>query len=186
VKGFGMSKSGEAKNTAHQTKKLTDEDIKIFRDRFNIPITDEDLPKVPFYKPADNTPEMQYLHERRQALGGYLPQRRVQADEQLAVPELSAFKAVLDPTPEGREISTTQAFVRCLTPLLRDAQLGPRVVPILVDEARTFGMEGLFRQIGIYAPEGQKYTRSTRTRSCTTAKTRPGRFCKRASTKLVA
>ena len=158
VKGFGMGKSGEAKNTAHQTKKLTDEDIKIFRDRFNIPITDEDLPKVPFYKPADNTPEMQYLHERRQALGGYLPQRRVQADEQLAVPELSAFKAVLDPTPEGREISTTQAFVRCLTPLLRDAQLGPRVVPILVDEARTFGMEGLFRQIGIYAPEGQKYT----------------------------
>ncbi|MDI1259068.1 pyruvate dehydrogenase (acetyl-transferring), homodimeric type [Aquabacterium sp.] len=158
VKGFGMGKSGEGKNTAHQTKKLTDEDIKTFRDRFNIPITDEDLPKVPFYKPAEHTPEMEYLLSRRKALGGSLPKRRVKADEQLTVPELSAFKAVLDPTAEGREVSTTQAFVRCLTPLLRDAQLGPRVVPILVDEARTFGMEGLFRQIGIYAPEGQKYT----------------------------
>ncbi|CAH0352727.1 pyruvate dehydrogenase (acetyl-transferring), homodimeric type [Aquabacterium sp. CECT 9606] len=158
VKGFGMGKSGEGKNTAHQTKKLTEEDIKTFRDRFNIPITDEDLPKIPFYKPAEHTPEMEYLHARRKALGGYLPQRRVKADEQLVVPELTAFKTVLDATAEGREISTTQAFVRCLTPLLRDAQLGPRVVPILVDEARTFGMEGLFRQIGIYAPEGQKYT----------------------------
>ena len=158
VKGFGMGKSGEGKNTAHQTKKLTEEDIKTFRDRFNIPITDEDLPKVPFYKPAEHTPEMEYLHARRKALGGYLPKRRVKADEQLVVPELAAFKTVLDATAEGREISTTQAFVRCLTPLLRDAQLGPRVVPILVDEARTFGMEGLFRQIGIYAPEGQKYT----------------------------
>ncbi|RZI86820.1 MAG: pyruvate dehydrogenase (acetyl-transferring), homodimeric type [Rubrivivax sp.] len=158
VKGFGMGKSGEGKNTAHQTKKLTEDDIKTFRDRFNIPITDEDLPKVPFYKPAEHTPEMEYLHARRKALGGYLPKRRVKADEQLTVPELSAFKSVLDPTAEGREISTTQAFVRCLTPLLRDANLGPRVVPILVDEARTFGMEGLFRQIGIYAPEGQKYT----------------------------
>ncbi|MGH6649135.1 pyruvate dehydrogenase (acetyl-transferring), homodimeric type [Aquabacterium sp.] len=158
VKGFGMGKSGEGKNTAHQTKKLTELDIKTFRDRFNIPITDEDLPKIPFYKPAEHTPEMEYLHARRKALGGYLPQRRVKADEQLMVPELSAFKTVLDATAEGREVSTTQAFVRCLTPLLRDAQLGPRVVPILVDEARTFGMEGLFRQIGIYAPEGQKYT----------------------------
>ncbi len=158
VKGFGMGKSGEAKNTAHQTKKLTDEDIKAFRDRFNIPVTDEDLPNLPFIKPPENTPEMSYLHERRKALGGYLPQRRTKADETLAVPDLSAFQNVLEPTPEGREISTTQAFVRCLTPLLRDAALGPRVVPILVDEARTFGMEGLFRQIGIYAPEGQKYT----------------------------
>ncbi len=158
VKGFGMGKSGEAKNTAHQTKKLTDEDIKAFRDRFNIPVTDEDLPNLPFIKPADNTPEMKYLHERRQALGGYLPKRRPKAEETLPVPDLSAFQSVLEPTPEGREISTTQAFVRCLTPLLRDANLGPRVVPILVDEARTFGMEGLFRQIGIYAPEGQKYT----------------------------
>ena len=158
VKGFGMGKSGEGKNTAHQTKKLTDEDIKLFRDRFNIPVPDEDISKLPFIRPAEHTPEMTYLHERRQALGGYLPKRRPKAEETLPVPGLEAFQSVLEPTTEGREISTTQAFVRCLTPLLRDAHLGPRVVPILVDEARTFGMEGLFRQIGIYAPEGQKYT----------------------------
>jgi len=158
VKGFGMGSAGEGKNTVHQTKKLTDEDIKIFRDRFNIPIPDSDLAKLPFYKPADDTPEMQYLHERRNALGGYLPHRRVKADEQFTVPSLDVFKAVLEPTAEGREISTTQAYVRFLTQLLRDQAIGPRVVPILVDEARTFGMEGLFRQIGIYNPAGQQYT----------------------------
>ncbi len=158
VKGFGMGKSGEGKNTAHQTKKLTDEDIKLFRDRFNIPVPDADLPHLPFYKPADDTPEMQYLHARRKALGGYLPHRRTKADESLSVPPLETFKSVLEPTPEGREISTTQAYVRFLSTLLRDASLGPRAVPILVDEARTFGMEGLFRQIGIYNPDGQKYT----------------------------
>jgi len=158
VKGFGMGKSGEGKNTAHQTKKLTDDDIRAFRDRFNIPIPDEQLPEVPFYKPAEHTPEMEYLHARRKALGGYLPKRRAKADEQLKVPPLEAFKAVLEPTAEGREISTTQAYVRFLTALLRDKELGPRAVPILVDEARTFGMEGLFRQIGIYNPEGQLYT----------------------------
>ena len=101
---------------------------------------------------------MKYLHERRKALGGYLPHRRTKADEQLKVPPLDTFKAVLEPTAEGREISTTQAFVRFLTQLLRDKELGPRAVPILVDEARTFGMEGLFRQIGIYNPAGQNYT----------------------------
>ena len=158
VKGFGMGKSGEGKNTAHQTKKLVDEDVKIFRDRFNMPIPDEQLADIPFYKPAEDTPEMRYLHERRKALGGYLPHRRTKADEQLTVPPLDTFKAVLDPTAEGREISTTQAFVRFLTQLLRDKSLGPRAVPILVDEARTFGMEGLFRQIGIYNPAGQNYT----------------------------
>ncbi len=158
VKGFGMGKSGEGKNTAHQTKKLTEDDIRAFRDRFNIPIPDDQLASLPFYKPADNTPEMQYLHERRKALGGYLPQRRTKADERLKVPELETFKAVLEPTVVGREISTTQAYVRFLTILLRDKELGPRAVPILVDEARTFGMEGLFRQIGIYNPKGQLYT----------------------------
>src|SRR3546814_15403167 len=101
---------------------------------------------------------MKYLHERRDGLGGYLPHRRTKADEHLKAPDLSAFKAVLEPTAEGREISTTQAFVRALNQILRDKTLAPRVVPILVDESRTFGMEGLFRQIGIYAPEGQKYT----------------------------
>ncbi|MFZ4551703.1 MAG: pyruvate dehydrogenase (acetyl-transferring), homodimeric type [Aquabacterium sp.] len=158
VKGFGMGKAGEGKNTVHQTKKLTDEDIKYFRDRFNIPIPDSELPKIPFYKPADDSPEMKYLHARRQALGGYLPHRRQRADEQFTIPPLDTFKAILDPTAEGREISTTQAYVRFLTQLLRDPSLGSRVVPILVDEARTFGMEGLFRQIGIYNPAGQQYT----------------------------
>ncbi|RQO57244.1 pyruvate dehydrogenase (acetyl-transferring), homodimeric type [Paucibacter sp. KBW04] len=158
VKGYGMGKAGEGKNTVHQTKKLTDEDIKYIRDRFGIPIPDSELPKLPYYKPADDTPEMRYLHERRQALGGYLPKRRVKADETFTVPPLSAFQAVLDATAEGREISTTQAYVRFLTQLLRDKDLGPRTVPILVDEARTFGMEGLFRQIGIYNPKGQLYT----------------------------
>ncbi len=158
VKGYGMGKAGEGKNTAHQTKKLSDDDIRYFRDRFNIPIPDSELSKIPFYKPADDTPEMRYLHERRKALGGYLPKRRVKADESFTIPPLDTFKAVIDPTAEGREISTTQAFVRFLTQLLREKELGPRVVPILVDEARTFGMEGLFRQIGIYNPEGQKYT----------------------------
>ena len=158
VKGYGMGKAGEGKNTAHQTKKLSDDDIRYFRDRFNIPIPDSELPKIPFYKPADDTPEMRYLHERRKALGGYLPKRRMKADETFTIPPLETFKAVIDATAEGREISTTQAYVRFLTQLLRDKELGPRVVPILVDEARTFGMEGLFRQIGIYNPEGQKYT----------------------------
>ncbi len=158
VKGWGMGSAGEGKNTAHQAKKLSDDDIRFFRDRFNIPIPDSELPNLPFYKPADDTPEMQYLHERRKALGGYLPRRRTRADESFTVPSLETFKSVLDATAEGREISTTQAYVRFLTQLLRDQALGPRVVPILVDEARTFGMEGLFRQIGIYNPEGQKYT----------------------------
>jgi pyruvate dehydrogenase E1 component len=158
VKGWGMGEAGEGKNTAHQTKKLTDDDIRRFRDRFNIPIPDSQLADIPFYKPADDTPEMKYLHARRAALGGYLPKRRAKADESFTVPALETFKSVLEPTTEGREISTTQAYVRFLTQLLRDKALGPRVVPILVDEARTFGMEGLFRQIGIYNPEGQKYT----------------------------
>ncbi|ODU09907.1 MAG: pyruvate dehydrogenase (acetyl-transferring), homodimeric type [Rubrivivax sp. SCN 71-131] len=158
VKGYGMGKAGEAKNTVHQTKLLDEEDIRYIRDRFNIPVPDSELDKLPYYKPADDTPEMRYLHERRQALGGYLPVRREKADESFTVPALETFKAVLEPTAEGREISTTQAYVRFLTQLLRDKALGPRVVPILVDEARTFGMEGLFRQIGIYNPKGQLYT----------------------------
>jgi pyruvate dehydrogenase E1 component len=158
VKGWGMGAAGEGKNTAHQAKKLTDDDLRAFRDRFNIPIPDAQLADIPFYKPADDTPEMRYLHERRKALGGYLPKRRVKAEETLKIPPLETFKSVLEATAPGREISTTQAYVRCLTQLLREPELGPRVVPILVDEARTFGMEGLFRQIGIYNPEGQKYT----------------------------
>jgi pyruvate dehydrogenase E1 component len=157
VKGFGMGKSGEARNTAHQTKKLDDEAIREMRDRFAIPIPDDQLADIPFFKPADDAPEMVYLHERRKALGGYLPQRRMQADETLVVPELSAFHNVLDATAAGREISTTQSFVRIISTLLRDPSLGQRIVPILVDESRTFGMEGLFRQIGIFNQQGQLY-----------------------------
>ncbi len=134
VKGYGMGKAGEGKNTVHQTKKLSDEDIKYIRDRFNIPIPDSELHKIPYYKPADDTPEIKYLHERRKALGGYLPKRRVKADEHFTVPAIETFKAILEPTAEGREISTTQAYVRFVTQLLRDQALGPRVVPILVDE----------------------------------------------------
>ena len=157
IKGYGMGKVAEGRNTAHQTKKLDDMTIHEFRDRFGIPIPDDKLHDIPFYKPAEDAPEMKYLHERRTALGGYLPARRMKADEQLKVPALDVFGPALEATPEGREISTTQAYVRCLTQLLRDKELGPRVVPILVDEARTFGMEGLFRQIGIYSVEPQKY-----------------------------
>ena len=158
VKGYGLGPVGEAKNPTHQLKKLDIEAIRGFRDRFGIPIADDKLDEVPFYRPSDDTPEMQYMHERRRALGGYLPQRRRVASEALEVPDLSALKAVLEPTAEGREISTTQAFVRVLTALVRDKNIGSRVVPIVPDEARTFGMEGMFRQLGIYAPEGQKYT----------------------------
>jgi len=157
IKGFGFGKAGEARNTAHNTKKLDDEAIRAMRDRFSIPISDAELPDVPFFKPSDDAPEMKYLHERRAALGGYLPQRRVKAEEALPVPALEAFKSVLEPTAEGREISTTQAYVRVLNILLRDPVLGKRIVPIMVDESRTFGMEGLFRQIGIFSQEGQLY-----------------------------
>jgi len=157
IKGYGMGRVGEAKNPTHQQKKLDTQSIREFRDRFNIPVPDDKLEELPYYMPPADSEEMQYMHERRKALGGYLPKRRERADETLPVPALSAFQAVLDPTAEGREVSTTQAFVRVLTTLLRDKELGPRVVPIVADESRTFGMEGLFRQIGIYAPEGQKY-----------------------------
>jgi pyruvate dehydrogenase E1 component len=127
------------------------------RDRYSIPIPDDQLADIPFYKPADDAPEIKYLHERRAALGGYLPARRMQADEKLTVPPLSAFQNVLDATAEGREVSSTQTYVRILTTLLKDASVGPRVVPILVDESRTFGMEGLFRQVGIFNQQGQLY-----------------------------
>ncbi|MRW92235.1 pyruvate dehydrogenase (acetyl-transferring), homodimeric type [Duganella sp. FT80W] len=157
IKGFGMGKHGEARNTAHNTKKLTDEAVREMRDRYSIPIPDDKLADIPFYKPADDAPEIKYLHERRAALGGYLPARRQQADEKLTVPPLSAFQNVLDATAEGREVSSTQAYVRILTTLLKDSSVGPRIVPVLVDESRTFGMEGLFRQVGIFNQQGQLY-----------------------------
>ncbi len=156
IKGYGLGKQGQAQNPTHQLKKLDLETIREFRDRFNVPIPDDQLEKLPFYKPADDDPVMVYLHEHRKALGGYLPQRRRKADNMPPVPPLSAFDAVLKSS--DRELSTTMAFVRILTALVRDKSIGKRVVPIVPDEARTFGMEGMFRQLGIYSSEGQKYT----------------------------
>jgi len=156
VKGYGMGEAGEAKNITHQQKKLETESIRHIRDRFKLPIKDEDLETVPFYHPGENSPEVQYMKARRAALGGSLPQRRRKADESLPVPELAVFDRLLKASGE-REISTTMAFVQALNLVLRDKAVGPRVVPIVADEARTFGMEGLFRQIGIYAPFGQLY-----------------------------
>jgi pyruvate dehydrogenase E1 component len=156
VKGYGMGKAGEALNVTHQQKKMDDEALKAFRDRFNIPVTDEEIGRLPFFRPAEDSPEMQYLKARRKALGGSLPVRR-DAAPPLAVPPLEAFKSLLDGS-EGREISTTMAFVRILTQLLKDKNIGSHVVPIVPDEARTFGMEGLFRQVGIYSSVGQLYT----------------------------
>ena len=156
VKGYGMGKIGEGKNTTHQQKKMDIESIRQMRDRFNIPIPDAELEKLPFYKPAPDSPEMKYLLERRAALGGFLPQRRRTALRSLPVPGLEVFEAQLK-SSEGREISTTMAFVRILTTLLRDKTLSKKIVPIVPDEARTFGMEGMFRQLGIFSQEGQKY-----------------------------
>ena len=155
VKGYGMGEAGEGKNITHQQKKIGENALKAFRDRYRIPISDEEIEQVPFYKPPESSPELRYMHERRKALGGYLPVRRLTAPP-LPVPPLEIFAAQLKGTGE-REISTTMAFVRLLTALLREPELGPRVVPIVADEARTFGMEGLFRQLGIYAAEGQLY-----------------------------
>jgi len=186
VKGFGMGKSGEGKNTAHQTKKLTDEDIKAFRDRFNIPVTDEDLPNLPFIKPAENTPEMKYLHERRQALGGYLPKRRPKAEETLTVPGLDAFQSILEPTAEGREISTTQAYVRFLTQLLRDPTWARAWCPSWWTRPAPSAWKACSARSASTTRRARSTPRSTRTRSCTTAKTRPARSCRKASTKRVA
>jgi pyruvate dehydrogenase E1 component len=156
IKGYGMGKSGEGLNITHQQKKLDDDALKDFRDRFNIPVSDADIGSVPYYRPADGSEELKYLQGRRKALGGYLPQRRLKADS-LNVPPLAAFTSLLGASGE-REYSTTMALVRLLGVLLKDKEVGSRVVPIVPDEARTFGMEGLFRQIGIYSSMGQLYT----------------------------
>ncbi|HQO15726.1 MAG TPA: pyruvate dehydrogenase (acetyl-transferring), homodimeric type [Methylotenera sp.] len=155
VKGYGMGEAGEAQNTTHQQKSMDIESLKKFRDRFDLPITDEQVENLSFYKPADDSPEMQYMAARRAAMGGFVPQRRRKGNE-LTVPELSAFENMLAATGE-REISTTMAFVRILSTLVRDKQIGKYIVPIVPDEARTFGMEGLFRQLGIYSSAGQLY-----------------------------
>jgi len=155
VKGYGMGEAGEGKNFTHQQKKLGDEAVRKFRDRYRIPIPDEKIAEAPFFKPPEDSPEVQYMHERRKALGGYLPARRSTAPK-LEIPELSIFRSLLEGSGD-REMSTTMAFVRMLAALTRDKQIGKYIVPIVPDESRTFGMEGLFRQLGIYASEGQLY-----------------------------
>jgi len=156
VKGFGMGKAGEGLNSAHQQKKLGDEALREVRDRFNIQISDEEIAGLTFRKPREDSEELRYLQERRSALGGYLPSRNSAAPK-LTVPPLETFAALLEGTGE-REISTTMALVRILTALVKDKNIGKHIVPIVPDEARTFGMEGMFRQIGIYSSVGQLYT----------------------------
>ncbi|MES9856089.1 MAG: pyruvate dehydrogenase (acetyl-transferring), homodimeric type [Sedimenticola sp.] len=156
VKGYGMGVAGEGQNITHSQKKMGEVALRAFRDRFNIPIPDEQLNAAPFYKPAADSPELKYMQERRQALGGYLPARFTDAPK-LKAPPLESFKTLLEGSGE-KEMSTTMAFVRLLTILIRDKQLGRFVVPIIPDEARTFGMEGMFRQLGIYSSVGQLYT----------------------------
>ena len=155
VKGYGMGESGEGQMISHQAKKMNDEALRQFRDRFQIPVSDEALKEVPFVRLPADLPEMKYLAERRAALGGHLPARR-RKSLPIAIPQLSAFAPQLKST-EGREISTTMAFVRILNTLLRDKEIGKRIVPIVPDESRTFGMEGMFRQFGIFSQVGQLY-----------------------------
>jgi pyruvate dehydrogenase E1 component len=156
IKGYGMGESGEGQNITHQQKKMGTSSIKAFRDRFNVPIPDDQLEKVPFYRPPEDAPEMKYLRSRIEAMGGSLPSRKRRAPP-LEVLPLSAFEAQLKSTEE-REISTTMAFVRILNTVIRDKKIGKFVVPIVPDESRTFGMEGMFRQFGIYSSVGQLYT----------------------------
>jgi pyruvate dehydrogenase E1 component len=155
VKGYGMGDAGEAQNTTHQQKSMDIASLKAFRDRFDLPLTDEQVESLSFYRPPTDSPEMVYMAERRSAMGGSVPARRRKGNE-LVVPELSAFENMLTATGE-REISTTMAFVRILSTLVRDKQIGKYIVPIVPDEARTFGMEGMFRQLGIYSSAGQLY-----------------------------
>ncbi|UAW63579.1 pyruvate dehydrogenase (acetyl-transferring), homodimeric type [Mycoavidus sp. HKI] len=156
IKGYGMGEAGQAMNITHQQKKMPIDALKKFRDQFRLPITDEALADVPYLKFEEGSKELTYMRQQRMALGGYLPARRAKA-EPLPVPALTSFEPVLKGTGEGREISTTMAFVRILNILLKDKALGKRIVPIVPDESRTFGMEGLFRQIGIWNQDGQKY-----------------------------
>jgi len=155
VKGYGMGDAGEGQNITHQQKSMDISSLKAFRDRFDLPISDEDVEKLSFYKPASDSPEIKYMMERREALGGFVPQRKRKGNA-LKTPPLSTFENMLTATGE-REISTTMAFVRILSTLVRDKELGKYVVPIVPDEARTFGMEGMFRQLGIYSSVGQLY-----------------------------
>ena len=155
IKGYGLGEAGEGKNITHQQKKMNEEELREFRSRFGIPISDEEVAKAPFYRPPDDSPEIKYLHERRRTLGGYVPARAPKC-QRLEVDLGEAFEEFYKGT-EGREASTTMAFVRMLSKLLRHEEIGKLIVPIVPDEARTFGMEALFRQVGIYSHPGQLY-----------------------------
>jgi pyruvate dehydrogenase E1 component len=155
IKGYGLGEAGEGKNITHQQKKLNDEELSLFRSRFGIPIPDAELHEAPFYRPADESPEIRYMQERRKQLGGYVPERKVRAKPVASVPD-THFEEFYKGT-DGREASTTMVFVRLLSKLLRDPEIGKLIVPIIPDEARTFGMEALFRQVGIYSSVGQLY-----------------------------
>lgn len=156
IKGYGMGTAGEGQNITHQQKKMTQGQLRTFRDRFKLSMSDTDIENLSFYCPDEKSPEIKYLKAQRKKLGGYLPARRIRSDESLIAPPLNNFDNVLQGS-KGREISTTMVFVEILRHLLKDKTLGPRIVPIVPDESRTFGMEGLFRQIGIYSPVGQLY-----------------------------
>jgi pyruvate dehydrogenase E1 component len=156
IKGYGMGEAGEGQNITHQQKKMNEEALRAFRDRFELDISDDEIDDVSYHRPPDDAPEIRYMRERREALGGYLPARRTRVETPLPVPGLETFSSQLEGTGE-REVSTTMAFVRILAALLRDKELGPRIVPIVPDESRTFGMEGMFRQLGIYSHVGQLY-----------------------------
>ena len=155
IKGYGLGESGEGRNVTHQQKKLNEQELLNFRSKFDIPIKDEDCILAPFYKPSENSEEIKYLKERREALGGFIPERFTD-NKKLLIPPLSNFKELLDGS-NNRQISTTMAFVRFLTLIVKDKEIGKNIVPIIPDEARTFGIEPLFRQIGIYSHAGQKY-----------------------------
>jgi len=156
IKGYGLGTAGEGMNVAHQQKKMVVEQLRAFRDRFSIPVSDAEIETIPFIKPLPDSREAEYLRQRVAALGGSVPARRRKVDEPVEVPGRAALEPLLADTGE-RTISTTMAFVRALNALARDKSLGPRIVPIVADESRTFGMEGMFRQMGIYSPQGQLY-----------------------------
>jgi len=155
IKGYGLGEAGEGRNITHQQKKLNEEELREFRSRFAIPLSDEDIADVPFYKPDDDSPEMHYLHERRKALGGYLPARR-SGCAPMDLPDDAVFTEFREGSGE-KEVATTMAFGRLLSALLKDEHVGPLIVPIIPDEARTFGLDALFRQVGIYSRVGQLY-----------------------------
>jgi pyruvate dehydrogenase E1 component len=156
IKGYGMGEAGEGQNITHQQKKMNEEALRAFRDRFELDISDEEIEDVSFHKPPDDSPELRYMRERREKLGGFLPARRRAVETPLPVPPLEIFESQLESTGE-REISTTMSFVRILAALLREKEIAPRIVPVVPDESRTFGMEGMFRQLGIYSHVGQLY-----------------------------